>query len=62
MGGMSVPDLIVKLTKVSVVKFSPIKTLILNLSPTHRETSRFDFHFQYQKIIDLKRSNLFFKE
>ena len=49
-GGMSVPDLIVKLTKVSVVKFSPIKTLILNLSPTNRETSRFNFHFQYQKI------------
>ena len=37
-GGISVPDLIVKFTKVSLIKFSPMKTLILNLSTTHRET------------------------
>ena len=42
---MSVPDLIVKFTKVSLVKFSPMKTLTLNLSPTHRETSRLTFTF-----------------
>ena len=33
-GGMSAPELIAKFTKVS-----PMKTLILNLSPTRRETS-----------------------
>ena len=37
--GMSVPDLTVIFTKVSFVRFSPMKTLILNLSPTHRGTS-----------------------
>ena len=44
-GGMSVPDLIVKFTKGSLVKSSPMKTLILNLSPTYRETSRLTFTF-----------------
>ena len=48
-GGMSAPDLIVKFTKVSVVKFSPIKTLILNLYSTHRETSRLTFTFTIKR-------------
>ena len=48
-GGMSVPDLKVKFTKVSFVKFSPMKTLILNLSPTHRETSHLSFTFTIKR-------------
>ena len=48
-GGMSAPDLIVKFTKDSVVKFSPIKTLILNLNSTHRETSRLTFTFTIKR-------------
>ena len=50
-GGMSVPDLIVKFTKVSLVKFSPMKTLVLNISPTHREISRFTFTFTIKRSL-----------
>ena len=50
-GGMSVGDLIVKFTKVSLVKFSPMKTLILNLSPTDRETSRLNFTFTIKRSL-----------
>ena len=50
-GGMSAPDLIVKFTKVSLVKFSPMKTLILNLSPTHRETSWLTFTFLIKRSL-----------
>ena len=50
-GRMSVPDLIVKFTKVSLVKFSPMKTLILNLSPTHTETSRLTFTFTIKRSL-----------
>ena len=39
----------VKFTKVSFVKFSPMKTLILNLSPTHRETSHLSFTFTIKR-------------
>ena len=49
--GMSVPDMIVKFTKVSLVKFSPMKTLILNLRPTHRETSRLTFTFTIKRSL-----------
>ena len=50
-GGMPVPDLIVKFTKVSLVKFSPIKTLILNFSSTHRETSLLTFTFTIKRSM-----------
>ena len=50
-GGMSVSDLIVKFTKVSLVKFSPMNTLVLNISPTHRETSRFTFTFTIKRSL-----------
>ena len=58
--GISVPDLIVKFTEVSLIKFSPMKAVILNLSPTQRNQP-IDFHFHYQKIIDLKDQTYFSK-
>ena len=39
----------IKFTKVSVVKFSPVKTLILNFSSTHRETSQLTFTFTIKR-------------
>ena len=48
-GGMSAPDLIVKFTKIFLIKFSPMKTLILNLSPTHRETRWLTFTFTIKR-------------
>ena len=49
--GMSVPELIVKLTKFSIIKFSPMKTLILNLSPTHSETGQLTFTFSIKRSL-----------
>ena len=61
-GGISVPDLMVKFTEVSLVKFSLMKAFIL-LSQSHSPRIHpIDSQFHYQKIIDLKGSNLFFKE
>ena len=50
-GGISVPDLMVKFTQVSLVKFSLMKAFILYLSPIHRESIRSTLSFTIKRLL-----------